>query len=355
MVNERLSNLTRLRLTLLVCLALGFSAIGRADVALNITPTFDSSITSDANAAAIEGTINSAINYYQNTFTTHTAAPINVSIYFKEAGGLGSSNTVLYKVGYGAFDPALHNASSGDSTDTTALAGLPLQATNPVTGSTNINGKSANLRALGFNTPGIVAPDGSLTGTFDGVIGLNTSITNPPNSPYSLFAVTEHEIDEVLGLGSDLPGGGFFNDPAPEDLFRYNSLGNRSYTAAAGFDDAWFSLDGTNRLVQFNQANATGAGGDYGDWWSNNGGGNPGSNPPARVQDAFASPGTNPTLATDAGTPEIIALDAIGYNLAQGGAVPEPSLIWLMLAGSTLLVGVSVVRGRMAARSSKAS
>ena len=33
---------------------------------LTITPTFDASITGDANAAAIENTINSAISYYSS-------------------------------------------------------------------------------------------------------------------------------------------------------------------------------------------------------------------------------------------------------------------------------------------------
>jgi hypothetical protein len=329
MAFKRVSDLARFRPIFLVVVAVVFCAAGKADVALNIIPTFDSSITSDVNAAAIEGTINSAITYYQNTFTTATVAPINVTIDFKEMGsGLGSSNTFLGKVSYTSFITALHAASSGNATDTTALASLPIQATNPVTGSTFINGKTANLRALGFT----LIPPG-----FDGVIGLNTSITNPPNSPFSLFAVTEHEIDEVLGLGSDVGGAGFFADPAPEDLYRYTSTGARSYTTAG--DDAYFSLDGTTDLVQFNQS---GGGADYGDWHTS---------ATVRVQDAFGTASATPTLANDGGA-EVIALDAIGYNLAGQGAVPEPSLIWLLLAGSALLVGVSIVRGRASARES---
>ena len=172
----------------------------RADVALNIIPTFDSSITGDPNAVAIEGTINQAISFYENTFTTHTAAQIGVKIDFQEGGGLGGSTTGLYKESYSSFINALTAAGSGDATDTTALAHLPTGANNPVTGSTTINGKSAELRALGFNTPGFVT---NVNGTFDGVITLNTSLTTPgsPGSSlqYSLLAVTEHEIDEVLG------------------------------------------------------------------------------------------------------------------------------------------------------------
>jgi hypothetical protein len=345
MVTKRLTNFAHFRPIFLAVLAVGTSTIGRADVALNIIPTFDSSIALDPNSVNIETTINSAIDYYQNTFTTHTVAPINVTINFREMStGLGSSNTTLYKIQYSSFLAALNGASSGDSTDATALGTLPNSGTNPVTGTSTINVKTAELRALGFN--GALFPP---IGAFDGTIGLNTSITTPgspgSSSQYSLFAVTEHEIDEVLGLGSDLPGGGFFADPAPEDLFRYDSLGNRSYTTNAAAR-AFFSIDGTTDLAQFDNQ---GDGGDYGDWQSNP---LPGGVQP-RVQDAFATPGSNPTLATDVNSPEIVALDAIGYNLSEQSAVPEPSFIWLLLAGSALLAGVAMVRGKMAARAAK--
>jgi hypothetical protein len=310
----------------------------RADVALNIIPTFDSSITGDANAAAIEGTINQAISFYESTFTTHTAAPIGVTIKFQEGGGLGGSSTGLYKVDYSSFINALTAAGSGDATDTTALTNLPTGSTNPVTGSTKINGKSAELRALGFSTPGFVS------GTFDGVITLNTSLTTPGSTgsslQYSLLAVTEHEIDEVLGLGSDLPGGSeFFRDPAAEDLFRYTSSGARSYTTNSSAQ-AFFSLDGTTDLAQFDNQND---GGDFGDWQSNP---LPGGVAP-KVQDAFATPGSTPFLTST--SPESIALDAMGYNLAaQQSPVPEPTS--LVLFGSLLAVTGFATRRRTGLR-----
>ena len=308
-----------------------------ADVALNIIPTFDSSITSDPHAAAIEATINSAINFYETTFTTHTPAQIGVTIDFQEmSGGLGESTTGSYKETYTNFITNLKAASSGDATDTTALAGLPVAANNPVTGSTTINGKSAELRALGFNTPGIV------NGAFDGVIGLNTSITNPgsPGSgdTYSLLATTEHEIDEVLGLGSDVgQSNPFFRDPAAEDLFRYDSNGNRSYTTNSAAK-AFFSLDGTTDLAQFDNQND---GGDFGDWQSNPlpGGVNP------KVQDAFATPGGSLSLTKT--SVESVALDALGYNLAN--PVPEPTS--LVFFGSVVVIAGIVSRRRVALKS----
>lgn len=264
--------------------------------ALTITPTFDSTITSDANSTAIENTINQAIQFYDNTFSD----PITVTIKFQEiSSGLGSSNWWDYNIPYSTFRAALA-ADATTANDATALAHLPNVSTNPVTGTSGINVKTANIHALGMT--GFTS---GLPGGFDGVIGLNTSITFPPNnsssSTYSLLSVTDHEIDEVLGLGSSLP---FldFNAPFPQDLFRYDSSGNRNFTTSG--DNAYFSIDGTNDLARFSQNSA----GDYGDWWT------AGAHTP-QVQDAFATPGATPAPGT-----ELTALDVIGYNL-----VPEPA------------------------------
>jgi hypothetical protein len=74
------------------CMMAGSPAWGN----LIITPTFDSTITSDPNRAAIEGVINSAIQAYATTYTN----PIDVTIDFKEGGGLGTSLTTVYKLSY---------------------------------------------------------------------------------------------------------------------------------------------------------------------------------------------------------------------------------------------------------------
>jgi hypothetical protein len=307
---------------------LGRGAPAYADPGLNIIPTFDSSITGNANHAAIEGTINSAIAYYESTFTTKTAAPISVTILFQDmGGGLGQSTTGYYISTYTDYLAALTLASSGDSTDKTALAGLPPGPFNPVNGGATMIFSSANGRALGLNTPGFV------NGSYDSLIGLNTSITDVNGGPYSLFAVTQHEIDEALGFRSDAGGAGGngpFSNPAPEDLFRYDSSGNRSFTSNSSAR-AFFSLDGTTLLAQFDNQND---GGDFGDWQSNP---LPGG-APVRVQDAFATPGSTPTLANDGGV-EVVALDAIGYNLAGQAAAPEPATLTLLGIGLAGIAG----------------
>jgi hypothetical protein len=284
---------------------------------LTIIPTFDSTITNDPNAAAIEKTINSTIAYYESTFSN----PITVTIDYVEApgsGNLGVNGTTLYSIPYATFRSAL--AAEPQTPDVTmALANLPAQANNPVDNTGNLLINTADIKALGI--PGSFPPN--QTNGFDGIITIDTAQTTPgspgSNLNYTLFATVEHETDEVLGLGSALPnaGGTPTTPPRPEDLYRYSGMnpGTRSYTTTG--DDAFFSLNGTTDLAQFNQNMGTTQMGDYGDWWSNNGGGNPpGGTPPPRVQDAFGYPNTSPTLATDAGQVELRALNVIGYEYA---------------------------------------
>ncbi len=306
------------RVAMIAMVIVALAELGsRCSAGLMILPTFDSTITSDANAAAIEGVINSAIGIYETRFSD----PITVTINFKEmTSGLGASNWWFYNIPYQTYRNDL-SADSSTGTDTTGLAFLPTGTTNPVNSTGLVSVKTANLRAIG-----ITGDNSGLAGGVDGIVSLNTHITNvgsPGTSGlYSLMSTTEHEIDEVLGLGSALPSTG--NNPYPEDLFRYTPGpgGARSFTTSG--DNAYFSLDGgTTDLARFNQD----AAGDYGDWWSNNGGGNPGPSPPTEVQDAFLFGNRTPTLGV-----ELTALDVIGYNL-----VPEPSNLSLLATCVALL------------------
>src|SRR5207237_10389991 len=71
---------------------------------------------------------------------------------------------------------------------------------------------------------------------------------------------TEHEMDEILGIGSRLSIGG--SDLRPQDLFSWSSAGVRNLTSSG---TRYFSINrGTSHIVNFNQ-NSTG---DFGDWLS---------------------------------------------------------------------------------------
>ncbi|HLK69200.1 MAG TPA: NF038122 family metalloprotease [Bryobacteraceae bacterium] len=306
---RRLPNLTRFVLSLGLSLAGVLLCAPSAKANIVIVPTFDSSITGDANALLIETTINQALNFYETNITT----PITVHITYAEMGsGLGQSDTFFDTVSYSQYLSALQAHSSGNAVDTSALGTLPAGPNDPVDGTTNVDVTTANLRALGF----------SASAATDSTISVNTAITNYAGKPfnggfYSLLAVIEHETDEALGLGSNLDTGSNTGSIRPEDLFRYSAPGTRSYTIDSGAT-SYFSVDGgVTNLAGFNQTGPPG-GADYGDWASS---GTP------RVQDAFGTPGAFPVFG-----PEQAALDAIGYNFASLDT-PEPSSWLLMLGG----------------------
>jgi hypothetical protein len=293
-------------LSLAVAMALSLAG-GRTAQALTITPIFDSTITSDPNAATIEASINSVIGSYE----TLLLDPINVSITFSEmTSGLGESSKAIINDTYVDYRNKLATSQILSASDNTALSSLPVQSTNPVTGDPNVTLTKANAEALGIFTG---------SSTTSASIQLNTSIINESRSgtinpaKYDINAVVSHEMDEILGLGSALPNKSN-GQPAPtgavfvEDLFRYSQTpGTRSFSTDPSAQ-AYFSIDGgTTDLARFNQTSNTTAGsdGDYGDWYSYQVAHTP------QVQDAYGTPGVSLNLDTA----EKTALDVVGYNL----------------------------------------
>ena len=119
---------------------------------LTIVPVFDATITSDANSAAIQSAINSAVAIYQGLF----ADPVTVTILFRyspnqvsgsPATDLANSAYGFYSVTYANYLTALRNRSATPS-DSTALSNLP--ATAPAA---RVEVNTALGRALGLNTP----------------------------------------------------------------------------------------------------------------------------------------------------------------------------------------------------------
>jgi PEP-CTERM motif len=355
-------------LTLLSAASLAFVVPAHAGLIINAT--FDSTITSDANAASIEAVIDTAVQTFEELYTN----PITVSILFQEGGGLGQSDGIVSGVPYSTFYSGLvaNNANPAAIAALNANGGNPNTngGVNPVGGIDEIEIKSANARALGIDIPagcvvtatGAGTSDGHVPNTcdtsgagakVDGIVSLNTAITTPPNtqtSPdpiyYDLLSTAEHEIDEVLGLGSALancdstspsgacqPGATLnagndtsFNVGAPEDLFRWSAATGGTRTLSTNCTtptSAYFAYGpSTGAIAQFNNACN---GGDFGDWQSSPL--PPGVNP--QVQDAFGGPGAGAAY----GKSEIDAMTAIGFQ----SSAPEPSTMVMFGAGLAVL------------------
>lgn len=284
--------------------------------AVVIAPTYDATITGDANAAQIESTIQDAINVIQGTYSD----AVTVKVKFQEGGGLGGSSTWLFADSYAGFRGALA-ADAKSALDASAVASLPI--TNPYLmtngGEKQVLMTTAGARALGYNTG--TTPDG-----FDCTITLNTSIcffrNNVIGNKYDLQAVAMHEIDEAMGGGgpSSFINTGFASQyVGTTDLFRYTGAGVRS-TLAANSVGNYLSFDGgTTDVRNFN--NGLG-GGDYADWASGGG---------AHVQDAFATPGTIVNYSAK----EVSMMDGIGWDVTP---TPEPSTIIACSMGVIALV-----------------
>jgi len=270
---------------------------------LIINPTFDGTITGNANSAAIQAAINQAVSILQAQF----ADRLTVSILFRYSsisptgqpiGGLAQSTFPIYPIAWNNYRQSLVS-DARTANDTIAIASLPATpATN------NIIVSSANGRSLGLNTPGTMNSSGGSTGgTFDGIVTINStqsfSFVRPPGGRFDAIRATQHEIDEILGLGSFINSG--LVDYEPQDLYSWSAPGIRNTTTAGS---RYFSINGgITNIVGFNQN----PGGDFGDWLSGN---CPQTTP--YVQNAFSCPGQ--VADVTATSPEGVNLDIIGYN-----------------------------------------
>jgi hypothetical protein len=285
--------------------------------------------------AADMAVIQSALNFYEN----NVADNFSLTIAFGASpGGGGSSVWSTDTVNYSDYYSALVGHSSGNATDTSAIASLGggPQINNPVTGSAEIDLTTtlAALLGLGSQSSSSFAGCGGLTANACIAIGTDVLFGGPGGTPNGgLGGVIQHETDEVLGTASALPNGGGSvpTNPLAADLYRYSAPGTRGFALntstdvpCTGSPTAYLSVNGgTTNLNDYNNCNN---GGDYGDWIGTDG---------LQVQDAFGPDDVAASLSPT--SPEMTLLDAVGYNLTTTTAVPEPSTGLLMLGFLAML------------------
>ena len=315
-------------------------AVTVATTGLTIQPTFDSSITNNPNSAAIQATINQAISIYETLFSDSMTIQIRFRYSTTAPNGnplppdrIAQSNYVYYTIPWNTFINALR-ADATTANDNAANASLPGSAL-----STNLAPSSAGGRAVGLNTPPAMRADGTIgnDGPYDGIVTLNAAsgyqFTRPPgDGNFDAQRAFEHEMDEVIGLGSRLNISG--NDLRPQDLFSWSSAGQRNITSSG---TRYFSIDGgVTNIVGFNQRQD----GDLGDWFSAP---CPQENP--YVQNAFTCRGQSSDIA--ATSPEGINLDVVGYNLTQSSqaSLGNISTRSFVQTGEHVMIGGFIVQG----------
>ena len=308
---------------------------------VTIHPTFDSSITGNPNAAAIQAMINRAIAIYESLFSD----PITIQIRFRYAstgpdgspipqGVVSQSDFVVYTgISWNTYIGALR-ADARTNNDNTANASLPGSPLSP-----NIRPGSANGRAIGLNTPPAMFANGTVGpgGPYDGIVTLNSArpfqFSRPVNAnSFDGQRMAEHEIDEVIGLGSRL--GQNSNDLRPQDLFSWSSAGHRNITSSG---TRYFSINGgVTNIVGFNQDHT----GDFGDWLSA-----PCPQAHPYPQNAFSCMGQSADIA--ATSPEGINLDVIGYDLTQTSqaSLGNISTRSFVQTGEHVMIGGFIIQG----------
>ena len=307
--------------------------------ALTITPIFDSSVTSLANASVIEAAFQTVANDYASSFVN--PAKININVSWGSVAGqalpgnaVGASQSSLYGYyNYSQIRSLLSGAAASNPADTalaTAVHNLPFAAPS---GTTQYLLPSAEGKVLGLS---YISPS-----SIDGYIGFAGSTSGYSFSPaagvsantYDFQAVAAHELDEVLGRISGISTASAPTYRTVFDLFRYSAPGvmSDSYTTPS-----YFSIDGGR--TQLGTFNVSANGGDRSDWAT--------LSTSTDIQDAFVSTGQRLNLTAV----DLTGLDVLGYGGSNLGdtsvgtpgavafhlvsvAVPEPSAWALMLIG----------------------
>jgi hypothetical protein len=233
---------------------------------MNIIPEYDSSV--DNAPAGYKTAVEAAINFVDHLITN----PITVTLDFSYgeilnstlgSGTLGESSTNGNIETYSALVGYL-TAAATSTADKESLATLP--STDPTNGGRFwVSDTQAKIFGLGS--------EAGYTDSVDGYVALSSKYTfsydptdRQVSGEYDAIGVLEHEITEALGRISDLGMSGSYQGYTlwtPLDLFRYSAPGQHEYTISNSSQAGYFSVDGQNMLLKYNNPSN---GEDGGDW-----------------------------------------------------------------------------------------
>jgi hypothetical protein len=254
-------------------------------MSLTIVPTFDSSVTSSADAKGYEAAVNTAISFFEQHFTNVNNVVVDLTFSFNSSSSLGGavgenySSYLQYTYGqvYNAIQ-TVDGAPSATATQQQAAATLASQLgpADP-TGNGNFWLTTADARALGL-APASSAPPSDATVTLNSGYSYTWSQSGGiAANTFDAVGTLEHEISEALGRTAFL-GQNIFRDGADYnilDLYHYGAAGQLAEPFAAGYSayvnggSAYFSLDGgVTKGLTFSSYSEVRAGNDVADWGS---------------------------------------------------------------------------------------